>query len=204
MEHILIHLVSALVRWLTTSSREETEQEPTYQGRPGANPYTPAPPGQERPMSDVEDYLRRVRGQQSAPPPVRQPPARVESMPIDVEILDEPPTGRLVSQHVSQHLSNRQFVERAAHMGDDVEQADEQMDQRLHQKFDHRLGRLAGEGSYHVQETQTDPNEMVVAGDSPSVPSSLDIVSLLKNPANFRQALIVSEILKPAHERVDW
>jgi hypothetical protein len=219
MEHILIHLVSALVRWLTTSQKPEDEEQTTYQGRPGPYPYTPAPPRPQYPgatppvyepnysypegasMSDVEDYLRRVRGQQGAPPPVRVPPRQL-SVP-DVEILDEPPTGRGVAQHVLQH----QFAERAAHLADEVAGVDDQMDQRLHQKFDHRLGRLTGSEAYKVEETRTDSQKPPPAAvDGPSAPAitALDLIALLRSPQSIRHALIMSEIMKPASDRTEW
>lgn len=159
-------------------------------------------------FDEVDQFIRRVRelqqqqqgGQgQPAPPPrptpapsrpsaTRQPFEIVEAEPVDAEIIDaEPvhqdwPTNTL---GLSKHFENADFVERAERMADSVEIADDLMDAHIHRAFDHQIGHLSHEETKAADLNMFHPQ---------------DVAQSLRDPASFRRAIIVSEILnRPTH-----
>jgi hypothetical protein len=91
--------------------------------------------------------------------------------------------GMGVSEHVAEHISGstREISQHAEHLGDDLELTDERVEDRLHKKFDHKVGRL--------QQIETDKVEA-------SVDLSAEIAEMLSNPAGMRQLIIANEILR--------
>jgi hypothetical protein len=100
-------------------------------------------------------------------------------------VVPEPPT------RVQTHVDTSDFERRAEDLGAEVGLADEQLEARLHAKFDHRLGSL---------------DDNMPATGSADVPAearqaTLEIAQLLANPNSLRNAVVLSEILTPAHHR---
>lgn len=203
---ILIRLIIELIAALFTSSGAEAESEEDETRK-----YNPPLPGDTRPprtnpaaMSDVNDYLRRMQ-QPVSPTPGQyytQPQVRTlaQQEVIDVEILDdEPPTGRGVASHVAKHVDSRGLARHAEGLASQVALADDAMDARLHQKFDHAVGHLrGGSQDYTVTGTGNDPRNAAAASGLPT--SAADIGMLLRNPDSVRAAIILNEILKPRGE----
>jgi hypothetical protein len=168
-------------------------------------------------MSDeIEDFIRRAaerRKQQQgqaqgqrrpqpprATPPV-QPPARprtlatpisqpavVEAEVIPAEVIEH------VSSYVTTHLDTRQFGERASHLGEQTALADDRLEARLHQKFDHQVGRLT-KGSVNEVADIPDPVAGMLQTSSPSSTARESLVAMLRSPQSIRNAIIMNEIL---------
>ncbi|MEZ6093531.1 MAG: hypothetical protein R3C03_04725 [Pirellulaceae bacterium] len=126
-------------------------------------------------------------------PAARQPiaPRPISSNDLiddsEIEVVNEPrrSIGReSVKEHVKRHINTGEIAEQVSHLGEQVGLADDKLEARLHDKFDHEVGAL---------DHGPDPYENVY-GDVKKKVSP--IVELLRNPKTFRQALIVSEILK--------
>ncbi len=156
-------------------------------------------------MSDLNDFMRRMAQQQQQPKPPAQavPPRRLvgPNETVDVEIIDEPPTGRGVAQHVQQAINTRGMQERTSHLADGVRNADEAMEARLHQKFDHKVGHLRGGAEdYQVATSGMDTGP---TGSTAALPaaSADEVAAMLRDPASIRKAIILNEIMKPAFER---
>lgn len=98
--------------------------------------------------------------------------------------------GESVSAHVDRHIKSKPLSERAKQrvgegarqLGAEVGQADERLEQRLHEKFDHSVGTLGS----RVADEQ---DEMIPA-------SGLELLKLLTSPRSMRQAILLAEILK--------
>ncbi|MCA9156277.1 MAG: hypothetical protein KDA38_15905 [Planctomycetales bacterium] len=161
-------------------------------------------------FDEVDQFIRRVRelqqqqqggGQrQPAPPPrptpapprpsaTRQPFEIVEAEPVDAEIIEAEPVHQAwpaSTLPLSKHFENADFVQRAEHMADSVEIADDRMDAHIHNAFDHQVGHLSHE-------------ETKAAADL-NMFHPQDVAQSLRDPASFRRAIIVSEILnRPTH-----
>lgn len=191
---------------------------------------------------EIEEFLRRAAmrraaqqqaAQQAAqrqapvqqampapPPPPARPalaPAFPQSEAVEVEIVyDEPALGAGVSSHVAQALDNRQFTERARHLGEEVGQADDKMGARLHRKFDHQVGQLRSTTASSVPAASTaqqsfDEARQGAAGAAPAGAgdaaaqaagvSASEIAQLLRTPRNIRHAIILNEILARPEDR---
>lgn len=165
-------------------------------------------------MSDeIDEFIRRAaerrkqgQGQKKPARAVQQapatPPARERLRPalapeiVDAEVVED------VSAHVSRHLNTREFEQRASHMTDQVDQADDRVEARLHQTFDHQLGRLktsgTAAGAAPTVRSATDVAAIVTTADSNQMLTFL--INGLRTPQNVRQAIIFSEILaRPEH-----
>jgi hypothetical protein len=149
---------------------------------------------------DIEEFLRKAaerRNRQpqggAPPPPAQTPPA---NQPRRTPVTPKPPIrqdddivepevviGReSVVDHVRRHINTQEITDHTRKLGEEVGQADEKLEARLHDKFDHEVGSLThGVDPYGHQATL--------------VPKS-EILKLLKNPQSVRQAVILAEILK--------
>ncbi|QDU91398.1 hypothetical protein Pla175_48200 [Pirellulimonas nuda] len=81
------------------------------------------------------------------------------------------------------HLAESQLAENAAHMGDDIAQSDERLEARLHQTFDHRLGKL---------QSREQAPAAAVAGPTPAE----QLFSMLSTPSGMQQAVLLNEVLR--------
>jgi len=140
--------------------------------------------------SEVEDFLRRAQGE----PPRQKRPARLKPKPLPVELVPvesaQPATSLRregVAEHVASHLSSRQMIEHAQRLGDEVGQADERLELRLHHKFDRQLG------SFKHEKEPTSPKEKKRS-------AAEEVVELLRKPGGMRQLIIAQEILR----RPEW
>ena len=156
---------------------------------------------------EIDDFLRKAaerrkqrKNKKTAPPPpattTRTPLQPLPSQAPATPSISRPLSQRselqerhAIDQSVHQHIDTSEFTSRAHEQGfDDLEIVDEQVDGRLHDKFDHSVGSL--------RETQQEPQPRRTS--SPSV-----IAGLFSNPQNIRQAFIMSEIMKPLGLRDD-
>lgn len=160
---------------------------------------------------DIEEFLRRAaaRRQQrqdqqrrpaqqapQAPPRQAFPPAQppvpeiqiVEPEVVEAETVREP-----LAEQVQDYFGKKNLIS-----GDEVDQADEQMDAHLHEVFDHTLGQLR-DTSVGVEE----PQELPTLGDGQQAarqPGGGAIADMFRSPKNLRQAIILSEILNRPYD----
>lgn len=132
-----------------------------------------------RPIDPFEEPVRRR-------PPLRQREPKIE-MILEAEeprpATEEPAPAR---QRVElRHLPESQLAEQAAQLGGQVAQADDRLEARLHEKFDHRLGKLS-QRSEAEQEVPPADHETGAAR----------IKALLARPGGVREAVVLSEILR--------
>ncbi len=150
---------------------------------------------------EVEDFLRRAQGK----PPRQEQPARLQPKPqpkkqpsrlVAEQAESRKPalssessqlTSNLrregVAEHVTSHLSSQQMIDHAERLGDQVGQADERLESRLHKKFDHQMGSLKQQSKSTAPETK----ELTAAEE---------VVQLLHKPGGMRQLIIAQEILR--------
>ena len=130
-------------------------------------------------------------------PPARLVPAHEEVVylePAEAEVVDAElaELGDDVGRHVSQHLRGDQEI--AAHtrqLGAEVDLADDKLESRLHQTFDHQLGRL--------KKTASDTAATEHVKPAPDVTLS-EIHNLLRSPTSIRDAIVMAEVLR----RPEW
>jgi hypothetical protein len=136
--------------------------------------------------------------QRMTPPPARLVPAQEEVVylePAEVEVVDAElaELGDDVGRHVAQHLRGGQEI--AAHaqqLGAEVDRADDKLESRLHQTFDHQLGSL--------RKTASDTAAVEHVKPAPDVTSG-DIRTMLTSPAKIRDAIVMAEVLRRPEDR---
>jgi hypothetical protein len=106
---------------------------------------------------------------------------------------------------VARHLQHAQtgLEQRDAHLGSRIERADELMESRLEQRFDHALGRLAPTSTegpdQAARSSETAVSQASLRGGG-SISAS-DLAQLLRSPQEFANAIVLSEILKRPVDR---
>jgi hypothetical protein len=176
-------------------------------------PNVPPRPVQDpRVNEEIEKFLRRAAQQQQAAAREAKPSAPFASTPartlarrpdifgtpaktplpsaplVEVEMIDESAAAdKSVGDHVEQYFQKSQFKNRPEQLSK-VDQADEQMDARVHEVFDRQLGTLAGATSSNA-----------AAASMMAKPNQL--AGLLRDPRSLRNAIILQEILAPPEAR---
>jgi len=142
--------------------------------------------GSRSPSSGVS---RPARAARQFAPPAR--PSGSAGVSDEVEIVSEVEE---ISPRVSPHVDTSDFAVRASHLGEEVGLADEKLEARLHQTFDHAVGSLGAPLSERAALEES---------DQPQRRAPVDVERIrrvFENPANVRQAVIMSELLnRPAH-----
>lgn len=137
---------------------------------------------------NIEDFLRRAIQQKLG--------KRLE----EVEILpagevQQPPAAKVhelaqqgVAQHVTDHLDTTEYADRASHLGEEVGEADERLEEHLNDAFDHKLGTL--------KHADLDPSSEEKSSES----SLQGLQQLLRSKSALRNAIILREIIdRPDH-----
>jgi hypothetical protein len=137
---------------------------------------------------NIEDFLRRAIQQKLG--------KRLE----EVEILpagevQQPPAAKVhelaeqdVAEHVTDDLVTTEYADRASHLGEEVGEADERLEEHLHEAFDHKLGTLKHE--------DLDPSSDKKSSES----SPQGLQQLLRTKSALRNAIILREIIdRPDH-----
>jgi hypothetical protein len=184
---------------------------------PEKRPIPPRPPLPEV-NNEIEEFLRRKAQRPTAQSPrptivVQQPPApkplRTQTVAqqrvggkIDEPVLLDKPVGGQIGEHVKHYLDESDLSRREAELGKEVAQADREIDQRLHQKFDHRVSQLAAvPGEAAAAPVAYEPPDLV--GASADIPASFatGLLDLVNDPESLRQAIVLNEILRRPEER---
>ena len=153
---------------------------------------------------DIEDFLRRAAerrqqqlkqkqagGQASPPPRATPPPVQPRPKPRtlvsreDIDVVDM--RDQSVAEHVKSHIDTSDIASHAERLARDISQVDEKVEARLHQKFDHGLGKLESRKAIEA------PPEATV--DEVSA-TALGLVEIIRSPKTLRQAILLSEILR--------
>ncbi len=136
---------------------------------------------------NIEDFLRRAIQQKLG--------KRLEEVEILPAAEGPPPAASIhelaqqgVAEHVTNHLDTTEYVDRASHLGEDVGEADERLEEHLHEAFDHQLGSLQ-----HQEIPDSGDKKM-----SDSSPQGLQ--QLFRSKSAIRNAIIFREIIdRPDH-----
>jgi len=171
----------------------------------------PEQPIRANATNEVEDFLKRAAKARSAerPRPVRPPQMRLPQTrppvekPVQAEVVADAPVGGKIGKQVEKDLDTREFNQRETQLGSEVAAADKQIDERLHQVFDHHVSKL----ELMPGEAATAP--LAVAPVELTEQSLLDIpatfatglTDLLADPDFVRQAIVLNEILHRPEER---
>jgi hypothetical protein len=186
--------------------QQPQQQQPQQQQRPAAPPQWTPPPQQppvpQRPLPPPS--YQPPQAQQPFPQQPQRRPATlaevVSLQPIDsvdaelveVELIDQQDR---VGQSVAQHMrATDQIGRHAERLGDEVELADDKLEARLHQVFDHKVGDLK---KSTMEAAAASPSQ--AARDAP-LPGAVSIARMLTDPQSLRNAFIMAEILKRPDE----
>jgi hypothetical protein len=167
---------------------EEVREQRGAQRRPKA-------PGQGKPGSGGT-------ARKSPPPTPPRPAQRPKLVPSrgDRRTADRP-ARKGVGQHVQEHLDAGRIRQHAASLGSRISNADERVEARLRETFQHSLGQLTHDkdGVFEVGEG----TDSATWSDRPGGPNAAveSIRRLLSTPASVRDAVVLSEILRPVHNR---
>ena len=216
---ILFIVVPAIGQLLARMGRQQQPRVGRPPGRPlGGAPAGPPPRGAPagrppggalagRPPGGLEDeigeFLRRAAQQrqgQPAPPPrpagrphVAQPAGQQF---VEAEVVRQPAIGDGIKQHLGEYLDAEEFRRRAAELGEEVAQTDDQIEQRLHAKFDREVSRLAGRPGESADAPRVEPAEEPEdrLAELPST-AAAGLAAMLSNDVGIRQAIVLNEIL---------
>jgi hypothetical protein len=192
---------------------------------PAGGPRVQQPP---RPIpkdaaDEIDDFLRRAAQQRTsqptpqrtaqpagqrtaqAPQPARLPAARAAaSKPVVAEVVAAAPVGGQVTEHVQKFLDTEEFTRRGDQLGEEVvAQVDREIDQHLHQVFDHSLSQIAATPG----ETAAPPEAVGVMelpeSSATEIPSTFatDLAALLTDSNSIRHAIVLNEIIHRPEER---
>ena len=157
---------------------------------------------------DIEEFLkmaaaRRRESQASAPatparpaaqkipPTQKKQPTRPGLVVSDSDVEIVPAQRESVAKHVESRINSSRLKKHAEKLGEKVGRADDVIEARLHQTFDHKVGRLA-------QPASAPPGPSDKSKMQTRMASSL--LAMLASPQSVQQAFIMSEILK----RPEW
>jgi len=150
---------------------------------------------------DIAEFLRRAAQRYGAPQAERREVLDAEIVE-DAEILDP---GEVVEQdvsaHVARHMDTSGFARRVSTLGDRVERSDDRMEVHLQSTFQHELGQLGARTSTpEASALEADGLAGTRAPEAAPRPSGVNLVTLLHDTQQLRNALILSEILqRPEH-----
>ena len=174
---------------LMTAKGNKPRQPQQRAPKPRGDGAPPQPPRslEEKLRSEVEQFLRKVQGEQpeqaQRPPVVPQRPFVVKTEPTTQSVLELEPARESVQEHVSKHMSTADVTQHIRTLGAEVGQADEKLQAHLQQKFQHQVGSL----EYRQKHAEL---------QRPHNKAAAEIVALLRSPVGMRQAVLASEILR--------
>jgi len=217
---ILFIVVPAIAQMLAKMG----QQQRPGGGRPPGRPPAGGPPVAGRPAAggledEIGEFLRRAaqrREGQAAPPPPPDQPAVGARHPVGPPVMAQPARPQLVQaevvrpqaigegikQHIGEYLDPGEFQRRAAGLGEEVAQADEQIEQRLHARFDHEVSSLAdtpGESAAPPPvHPAGEPEDRV--GELPST-AAAGLAAMLGSSEGICRAIVINEILTRPEDR---
>jgi hypothetical protein len=117
---------------------------------------------------------------------------------VEAEIIDDDAevSSTDVVRHVQSHLDTREFDDRAGHLGEATRESEQRLERQVERRFQGTVAptsvRQASDSvSAVAPASELGPKAANVAGQ---------LVSMLQNPAQMRNAILLSEILqRPEH-----
>lgn len=208
---IVVFVIWGINHLVSSVGKAKPQQRP----RP-APPRNVVPKNQPAPAQnlsgEIEDFLKRAaqkrqdKSRRKKPEPVVEKKVVVPPKPVtmlsDTSDQDfEVRTGQSVADHVREHLDNRQFSQRAEHLGDQgINKGDLEREAHRKQVFDHQLGRLADTSNQQSEKILTAQAATRQATTDAAAAAAIPIASMLANPESLKQAVILNEILsRPEH-----
>ena len=158
-----------------TQVPREPQQRPTRREPLPSGDPAPRQPRSSKPTVQATRKARK-RPERGTP---NDAASRDSATPIELR-------GENVEQHVARHLNTKEYDERADHLGEKVALADDRLEARLEQTFEHRLGTLS-HSEDEVQEV------------GPTVAD--EVRELLSKPQGMRQLIVANEILRRPEDR---
>lgn len=172
---------------------EEFDPPPVKEAKAAPDPTPMAVEPQRprrKPIDPFEEPPRRRRQKPSVV--IRTPEPDPEP---EIELTIEPPrpeAAEVKSRRELRHLPESQLAEQAAHLGERIAGADDRVEARLHEKFDHRLGKLRS--AQADQPAAPEPEERLTGAQR--------IKALLARPGGVREAVVLSEILRRPSDQI--
>lgn len=130
-------------------------------------------------------------------PPAWTPPQRPATLtevvmlePVEIVDAEVADLGGGIARHVAQHIRGADQAEERDIVGAAIDQADERLESRLHQTFDHKIGQL---GKSTMESAAVSPSE---SARSAAAPGAASIAQMLLDPHSLRNAVILVEILR--------
>jgi hypothetical protein len=145
--------------------------------------YEPRGQTPQQATGEMQDFLRRAAEPSSPTAPSNMPPDYVGEV-YTAEVIEP----RKLVPSVAAKVSTEDLARHASQLGEVIDQADERLEQRLHQQFDHSVGAL-GDSSDSIHEDPTMrqlPKEAV---------TTREIIDVFRHPERVREAIIMAEIL---------
>ncbi len=162
------------------------QQRPQQQRpqQPAGRPNNPA----DALDAEIEEFLKRASGRRTEQPARPARPQPVQAEVVEAVVLDDVYHGESVAEHVKRHISVDDVTENSADFGRSVAEEVIELNQHVHDVFDHKVGSLP---KSRIGTTPLDP----VSKDKPVTPADR-IRKMLSDPHSVRDAIILQEILK--------
>lgn len=154
----------------------------------------PAPPPQQQRMAPPQSVFQPQQPQTPTFPTAQIVPAQI----VSAELADQ--SDRLGSG-VSQHLrGSQQIAQHVEELGDAVEMADDNLEARLHNTFDHQVGRLKKIASEPVKVIPPERMAATVTAAAYST-SAAGLMAMFRTKTDVRNAILLSEIISRPTDR---
>ncbi len=212
---VVFYVISHL--WNVIQGPQPQQQRPNQQRRPrgpqgerplAGQPQQQPPAGQSHLNAEIEQFLKRAnerreqksrratKGSEAPAGPIQRRPEPTAA--DDAEVVERTDFNS-VSSSVERHLGLRSFENREEILGEDIDQADEEMELHLQQAFGHRVGTFDTSTSRDSEDSQRDNLRPSPTDDQPA--TALALAGLLVNQASLRQAVLLKEILERPVDR---
>ena len=169
---------------------------------PGGGPRAGAGPVRKGIEDQIGDFVRRMaqgQGGQAPRAQVRQPP---RPQPRPPQPVVRPVAAEVVDlahrENVAPAVDTRGIAQHASKLGGEVAGTERQVDQHLHEVFDHKVGELAKQPDRLTKRRRASKSKRV---QSLPATSAAGFAALLSNAHSIRQAIVINEILTRPEDR---
>jgi hypothetical protein len=200
---VLVIVIVPAVSQILAKIRDAKAPPVNPKQMPRGKPAAPPPPNQSF-KDEIEEFLRRAAAQrredakpiQQARPASSRPkaPPKPPPVPKPVAAAQVRPVGSAVDSAIDE------FGRRTSQLGEQVALSDDKLDAHLQGAFQHKLGQLDARSvpPATLSEQQTEGPTVTM----PLLPAAAaGVAAALANPDSFRQAIVLTEILKRPDDR---